>query len=64
MKTKIVALTLTLITGTTTAGQASSPRGEFYNVCAVQLHEAYGRVAPDEQRIKDKKFNRTCLTIR
>jgi hypothetical protein len=60
MKTKVAALILTVITGSVTAGQASSPRGEFYADCDAQLHDAYGRVAPDEQQTEiSNKANRT-----
>lgn len=60
MRTKVVAFILTVVTGSATAGQASSPREEFYDVCDVQLHDAYERVAPNEQQTEIiDKANRT-----
>jgi hypothetical protein len=61
MRTKAVAFILTVVTGSATAGQASSPHEEFYDDCDVQLHDAYGRVAPDEQQTEiSGKANRTA----
>jgi hypothetical protein len=60
MKTKIVALTSTPITGTTAAGQTRSPRVPYYDGCDVQLHDAYGRIAPDDQHtVFSNKANRS-----
>jgi hypothetical protein len=60
MRTKAVAFILTVVTGSATAGQASSPHEEFYDDCD-QLHDAYGRVAPDEQQTEiSGKANRTA----
>ncbi len=60
MKTKVVALLLTLIAGAATAGQSSPPPGKvYYDVCDVELHDAYGNVAPDDRHTVTKdKANR------
>ena len=49
MKTRIVAIMLTLAAGPAIAGEGGNSLREAYDVCDEQLHDAYGRPVPDNR---------------
>ena len=50
MKTRIVAIMLTLAAGSAIAGDGSTSLREAYDVCDEQLHDAYGRPVTDDRK--------------
>ncbi|MEW8644049.1 MAG: hypothetical protein AB2609_18650 [Candidatus Thiodiazotropha sp.] len=49
MKTRTVAIMLTLAAGPAIAGEGGDSLREAYDVCDEQLHDAYGRPVPDDR---------------
>ena len=61
MKTRIVAIMLTLAAGPAIAGEGGNSLREAYDVCDEQLHDAFGRPVPDEpQTVTTEEANRSA----
>jgi hypothetical protein len=59
MKIKSAAMIVTLAASSAIAGQNGASHTQFYDVCDVQLHDAYGRVAAQNQHTVIAGVSRT-----